>query len=230
MKRRTLEGWLVRAVQGADRLELRHKGTDDDEFRVLRSYSLASLDGPRMSEIAGEVLADAQGETDLAEARCSFVIAALSSDRIEASIRLRCDPVRDDGTVDQHAQEEPSREGVTAMVMRQNRELHNLVLRLTEPKRQNEGVSFVVELLTHELEAQRNENSKLRAIAAAKSGDDEAELTAEILEEQRQQSEMTQLLLQNGIGLVKQMIADRSRPAAEAPNGHGHDPTKEPLQ
>jgi DNA-binding transcriptional regulator YiaG len=224
MRKLSLERWLTRAaVQGIDRIELVRPEAAEHE-RIVDTYPLVDGAGTeRLSEIAGALLAVAQDETDLAEARCSFLIAGMRGDGMINSTKVRCDPVRDDGRVDLDAQEEPTKAGAMALQMKLIRDLGNLVVALSAPKRQHEAIDFVVQMLSGELKAQRDENSKLRALVAAKITED-ADVTAELLEEQREQSEMQQVLLQNGLGLVKQMIESRQQQTNGAAAPNGHDP------
>lgn len=226
MRARTLENWFVKKIAGADRLELTHKGEDGVEPRIVATYPLTGAGKDALAEIAREVLADAQDECSFSEVRCTFILSAREGDRQVNSLPIRCDPIRDDGTVDQDAQEEPTKGGVIALLQRQTRDLGSALLQATSPERQQKSLDLVFDILRAELKAQREENTALRienAALRAQVDKEEVAAIAELVEEQKQNSELTQLLLGDGLKILGHFAqaAGAGAAAAAAPNGHG---------
>lgn len=174
----TLVRWFVRALSTApatvQQVHLIHRGSDDKN-RVCRVYDLQRTDQERIREVCAEVLADAQDETDFAEARCSFVVAMVDqSGQAVTTTRLRCQPSSDDG---ESVPEDANREGLLAMVMKQNQVLHRELA--SASVRQRQVYEGLLEIMSNENSTLRQRNEALTAaLMESSEGDAADELAA----------------------------------------------------
>jgi hypothetical protein len=184
MNKRTLERWLLRYVAKTDRVDLIHRGAD--ETRVVVSYESARCkDAPGIADVVADILAAAQDEADLMDARCSFTVSLVEGDRQVASTAIRSEPTRDRGN--EAAPDEPSKEGVVAMLMEQNRFLHRAVC--DAPAKQRMVYEEIITVQAGIIKDQRAELAALYSMLN-QAGVEDAETRAERIAEEQRRSEM----------------------------------------
>ena len=195
--RTTLERWLLRYVKDAERIDLIHRGVDDP--RVVCSYAaIRCRDAQGITDVVGELLAAAQDEADLADARCSFTISVVGeANRQIASTPIRNEPQR--GRGDEVAPDEPSKSGIVAMLMEQNRFLHRVVS--DAPARQRQVYEEIIETQAGIIKDQRTELAELYS-ALTDAGVEDADTRAQRALDEQKRSEALSKTLQDGLEMI----------------------------
>jgi hypothetical protein len=218
MTRQTLTRWLTQRIAGCETVRITTKGSDD-EIRVIRAYQLTSSKD-ELTELAGELLADAQSETDIREVRCSFVIEMLSGeDKVIATIPLRCEP-NDAGS---DVPEQANADGLLALAMKQLtfafRELGSA------PARQRLTYDNLIEVLQKQCTELHAENKALRQLLGQSYAED-LELQKQLAEQEAKREARMDKLLGQGADLLKSLGGALMQEAIGNANGHaanGHD-------
>ncbi len=198
-----LRRWLVRSIAGATEVRLLHRGSDDAP-RLVRTYPLHDGGGSELlAEIARDIVADAQDETDLAEVRCSFVIQTVGDAGKEInSTKHRAEPIDRDGIVQQNAPHEPSKDGVLAMLMAQNARMHQELA--AAPSRMRATYEEIIRIQAADNKALREQVAALTALLQ-KNGTEDGELAEALRVDAEQREASMNAFMQTAVQLLGRM-------------------------
>jgi hypothetical protein len=208
MNRRTLERWLHRVLPNTIAIELVHAGAEDKD-RIVMSYESAQCrDADGLRDVVAELITTAQDETDILDARASFTVRVTHETpegiRVKASTRIRCEPTRDraDGEA---PPDEPSREGLIALLMEQNRTLHRIVA--DAPSKHRTIYMELIDLLKDQVRDRDTELAKAYELLGA-AGHVDAETLAKQAAEEERRSEALRKFGGDALELVKAIAAN----------------------